>query len=91
MSTVDQTLTNDWTKIADASESFMLSVHGDTAIAVAYMDTETAPTVTGHVLNARYYGAQGYVRANNIPPGFAYAKTMPPGHTAVVGLSVWTE
>ena len=89
MSTVDQTLTNAWTKIADASESFMLSVHGDTAIAVAYVDTDVVPTVVGHVLSAKYYGAQGLMRTAAGPLGHAYAKTMPPGHTAVVGLSVW--
>lgn len=91
MSTIDQVLTNEWTKIADDTESFHITVHGNAIIALAYVDEDEDPTVIGHVMDSKYEQAQGYVRAGSVPPGFAYAKTLTPGSSVTVGLTVWTE
>jgi len=89
--TIDQTLTDSWVKIAEDTEDFMLSVHGDYGVALAYQVTDVAPTSQGHVLKPIPYGAQGYERLGLTPPGFVYARSVTPAFTVRVGLTVWTS
>lgn len=91
MATIDKTLSSTWEKIADVTQGFKLSVHGDETIALFYQDVDVAPddSARGHVLDAQYGGAQGYQRLDTAPPGYVYARCAEPGRVTI-GLTVWT-
>ena len=89
--TIDKTITNEWTKIAEDTESFILSTRHNDIICIAYTTTDSAPSssLQGHVLDSPELKAQGYARTSDTPPGFAFARTFE--GTKKVGLTTWIE
>lgn len=92
MATIDLQLSDAWVKIADATQGFKITIHGDTPVALCYQDVDSAPSTdtVGHVMNADDYGAQGYQRLDTAPPGYVFARCARAVDTTTVGLTVWT-
>ncbi len=87
MATVDVTFANDWTKIVEAGEEFLLTVpsYFSDKVAVAVAAAPPAATVTGHVLDP--VRSQEMNRAL-IGPGIVYARKLT-GAAVSGALTVW--
>ena len=90
MSTADLTITDTWAKFADDGEDFILSLNDNDPVQLAFVDTETAPVVTGHTMRPNTKGMNGYERRDNWPPGYAYLKTVVSDQTIKAGLTKFT-
>lgn len=98
MATTNPVLTPEWSVLVTAGDEFFLTllnpnllhdlltqtVSGLT-VEVAVADTETVPTVAGHVLRADY--SEGLTR-DLLGPGHVYARTR--RDSVVVALTAWT-
>jgi hypothetical protein len=90
MATANPTITGEWVLIVTAGLEFCLSLNSTEAIWVAISDTETAPSVTGRLLNPsdRREPMPGITRAIT-GPGYLYAKTVS-GNTVTAALDAWS-
>jgi hypothetical protein len=71
MATQNATITSAWSKIADAADDpVLIQASGYIEYQIAAMETETAPTVRGHLITGR---DQGIIRSV-IGPGHLYAR-----------------
>ena len=94
MSTANEALTTTWEKVADDTDSFIISVIGDSPVEVAFMDTDTAPStdpeVEGHPLLQRD-GIMRTSTGSNCPPGFVYMRVKDTSVASSIAYDVWTE
>ena len=92
MATTNRTLDSDWEKVAENTDSLMLTVTGGSYVEVAFMDTDVAPTdLTGHLLLPNRDGLLRTLSSSNCPPGFVYAKTATGSSTSSLAIDTWTE
>lgn len=88
MATTNPALTTSWSKIVDAGDEFFLTLPFATrvSIEVATKDTDTAPSVQGHVLRGDRLES---MNRSLIGPGYVYARVVSAGSVSVV-LNAWT-
>ena len=92
MSTTNEALDTEWEKVAEDTDSLMLTIIGDSPVEVAFMDTDVAPTdLTGHLLLPNRDGLLRTLSSSNCPPGFVYAKTATGSSTSSLAIDTWTE
>ena len=92
MSTTNEALGSEWEKVAESTDSLMLTVTGGSYVEVAFMDTDVAPTdLTGHLLLPNRDGLLRTLSSSNCPPGYIYAKAATGSREASLTLNVWTE
>jgi hypothetical protein len=82
MATENLTIAGAWAKAVDAGDEFLISLVSGGSIEVAVSDTETAPSVSGHILDVG--GNQGVSRTV-LGPGYVYVRG-----TAVAAVTAWT-
>ena len=70
MATTNVTITSAWTKIAESSDSFLVTWDSQTVVEIAATATDTAPVVNGHRL-----GFGDAITRDLIGTGFVWAKT----------------
>lgn len=87
MATSNPVITTSWAKIVTAGDDFTLGIpHGaQTAIAIAAMATDVAPTIAGQPLQ----GSSESVNRLLTGPGYVYAKSLT-GASVTAWLHAWT-
>lgn len=87
MATTNPSLTTAWAQIVTAGDEFFLTLPFSTrtSVEVAISDTETDPTVQGHVLRGDQFES---VNRALVGPGYVYARSQ--SGTVPVILSAWT-
>ena len=92
MATTNRTLDSDWEKVAENTDSLMLTVTGGSYVEVAFMDDDEEPVdLTGHLLLPNRDGLLRTLSSSNCPPGYIYAKAATGSREASLTLNVWTE
>lgn len=89
MATTNVTLTASWALIVDNTKEFTLGVHDNSptsVIAIAAMDTEEDPSVTGQLMNTPTH----QINRSLTGPGYIYARAAG-GVNLSAWLHSWTE
>ena len=92
MSTTNEALTTAWEKIAENTESFILTVIGESPVEIAFMTSDASgnPTVTGHLVLPNRDRIIRTSSFSNCAPGYVYVKTATGSSVSELALDVWT-
>ena len=94
MSTANEALTTTWEKVADDTDSFIISVIGESPIEVAFQTTDVAPSTDPEVIGHPLLPRDGIMRtssSSNCPPGFVYLRVKDTSTASDVAYDVWVE
>ena len=92
MSTDNNDTTSAWEKVAEDTESLMMTIVGDSPVEVAFQTTDVAPSeIIGHRMLPNRDGLIRSSGGSNCPPGFVYIRTATGSTASTVAIDTWTE